>query len=138
MRTINRGLTIMLLHAHSGFRYLVLFLGILVILYAAYGIATGAGYDKKMKILSAAFTGVLDVTILLGFMNILFSVGFYPQLGGHIVMMVRAATVAHRVHGIMKRRPAEQQTFAPHRVGALVALGRVAAGIMAIGQPIVG
>jgi hypothetical protein len=38
----------------------------------------------------------------------------------------------------MKRRPTEQQTFAPHLVGALVALGLVAAGIMAIGRPIVG
>jgi heme A synthase len=75
--------------------------------------------------------------VLLGFAN-LFSGIFYPELGGHIVMMVFAATVAHIVHAVMKRRPDEEKTFAPHVVGTLVVLAMVVAGIMAIGRPIVG
>lgn len=128
----------MLLHAHSGLRYLVLLLGIVVIVYAAWGLATKRDYDRTMRILAAAFTGTIDLTVLVGFANLLFGVGFYPQLGGHIVMMLVAAAVAHVVYGVMKRKPDEEKTFLPHIVGTLVVLGCVAAGIVAIGRPIIG
>lgn len=128
----------MLLQAHSGFRYLVLLLGVLVVAYALYGAATKRPYDKQMRVLSAAFTGMVDLTVLLGFANLFFGIGFYPQLGGHIVMMLLAAVVAHVVHGVMKRRPDDKKSYTPHAVGALVVLGCVAAGIVAIGRPIVG
>lgn len=127
----------MLLLAHSGFRYLVLLAGLAVVVYAAFGMITGRDYDKRMRVLSASFTGLIDLTVMLGLAN-LFTGTFYPQLGGHIVMMVSAAIVAHVVHGIMKRRPPDQQTYVPHLVGALVVLGLIAAGIMAIGRPVVG
>ncbi|MDX1647671.1 MAG: hypothetical protein R3304_11045 [Longimicrobiales bacterium] len=127
----------MLLHAHAGFRYLVLLAGLAVIVYAVWGMATGREYDQRMRVLSALFTGSLDLTILFG-VALLFTGMFYPQLGGHIVMMVLAAAVAHVVHGVMKRRPPDKQSFAPHVVGAVVALGLVVAGIMAIGRPVLG
>ena len=127
----------MLLHAHSGFRYLVLLAGVAVIGYAVYAMVTGKPYDKTMRILSAAFVGTLDLTVLLGVV-LLFTGMFYPQLGGHIVMMILAAAVGHIVHGVMKRRPPEKQSYAPHLVGAAVALALVAAGIMAIGRPVLG
>lgn len=127
----------MLLLAHSGLRYLVLLAGLAVVVYAAFGMITGRDYDKRMRVLSASFTGLIDLTVMLGLAN-LFTGTFYPQLGGHIVMMVSAAIVAHVVHGIMKRRPPDQQTYVPHLVGALVVLGLIAAGIMAIGRPVVG
>jgi hypothetical protein len=127
----------MLLQAHSGFRYLVLLMGLVVIVYAAYGMVTKREYTRQMRALSALFTGMIDLTVLLGFANI-FTGTFYPQLGGHIVTMVLAAAVAHIVHGVMKRRPDDQRSFAPHLIGTVVVLGMVAAGIMAIGLPIVG
>ena len=127
----------MLLHAHSGFRYLVLLAGMALIGYAAYAMITGRPYDKTMRILSAVFVGTLDLTLLLG-VALLFTGMFYPQLGGHIVMMVLAAAVGHIVHGVMKRRPQEKKTYAPHIVGTVVALALVAAGIMAIGRPVLG
>ncbi len=127
----------MLLLAHSGFRYLVLLAGLAVVVYAAFGLITGRDYDKRMRVLSASFTGLIDLTVMLGLAN-LFTGRFSPQLGGHIVMMVSAAIVAHVVYGIMKRRPPDQQTYVPHLVGALVVLGLIAAGIMAIGRPVVG
>jgi len=127
----------MLLHAHSGFRYLVLLTGLLVIGYAAFGLATGKPYDKRMRVLAALFNGSLDLTALLGVAH-LFTGTFYPQLGGHIVTMVLALVVAHVVSAVMKRRPPEARTLAPHLVGAMVVLGLIAVGIAAIGRPIIG
>ena len=127
----------MLLEAHSGFRYLVLLLGVMVIGYSAYGMATGRPYDSKMRIMAAAFTGSLDLTLLFGLAH-LFTRPFYPQLGGHIVMMVLAVAVAHIVSVVQRKRALEDRTYAPHLVSALIVLGIVAFGIMAIGRPIVG
>ena len=128
----------MLLHAHSGFRYLVLLTGTIVIAYAAYGIATKGQYGKRMRILSGIFTGVVDLTALLGLLVVIFYTNFYTQLTGHIMMMVLAVVIAHVVHGVMKRRPPEAQSFTPHLLGTLVVLACIAAGIMAIGRPIIG
>jgi hypothetical protein len=127
----------MLLYAHSGIRYLVFLAALAVIAYAVYGLVTGREYDKTMKVLSAVFTGLLDFMILLG-VALLFTGMFYPQLGGHIVMMVLAAGVSHIVHGVMKRRPTEKKSYLPHIVGTVVAMGLVAAGILAIGRPLFG
>lgn len=127
----------MLFFAHSGLRYLVLLAGVLVLGYAGYGQATKREYDKKMRILAAVFTGLIDLTVLFGVAHLLTGV-FYPQLGGHIVSMVLAAVVAHIVSAVMKRRPVAERTFLPHIVGTLVVLALIAAGILAIGRPIVG
>ena len=127
----------MLLAAHSGIRYLVLLTGLVVVGYAGFGLASSRPYDKKMRILSAAFPGFVDLTVLLGVANLI-SGTFYPQLGGHIAMMIGAVVVAHVVHGVMKRRPEAERTYGPHVVGTLVVLGLIAAGILAIGRPIVG
>ena len=127
----------MFLLAHSGVRYLVLLAGLAMLAYAAFGMATKRPYDKRMRILSAVFTGFIDLNIFFGLAT-LFTGSFYPQLGGHIVMMIFAAVVAHVVHGVMKRRPADAQTYAPHVVAAVVTLGAIAAGIMSIGRSIVG
>ncbi len=127
----------MLLDAHSGFRYLVLLLGIAVIGYAAYGMATGRPYDNRMRILASSFTASLDLTLLAGLAVVLTGT-FYPQLAGHIVMMVLAVAVAHIVSVVVRKRPLEERTYAPHLVSALVVLGLVVFGIMAIGRPIVG
>ena len=128
----------MLLHAHSGFRYLVLLTGVIVIAYAAYGLATKSQYGKRMRILSGIFTGVVDLTALLGLLVVIFTDNFYPRLTGHIMMMVLAVVTAHVVHGVMKRRPPEAQSFTPHLIGTLVVLACLAAGIIAIGRPIIG
>ncbi len=127
----------MLFYSHSGFRYLVLLAGILAIGYAAYGAATGRPYDKNMRILAAAYTGLIDLSLLLG-VALMLSGLFYPQLGGHIVMMILAALVAHIVSGVMRRRPMQERTYMPHVIGTAVSLGLVVAGVLALGRPIVG
>jgi ABC-type polysaccharide transport system permease subunit len=127
----------MLLNAHSGARYLVLMLGVVVIAYSAYGMATKRPYAKTMRILASSFTGALDLAVLFGLAH-LFTSTFRPQLMGHIVMMVLALAVAHIVSVVIRRRPLEQRSYAPHLVSVLIVLGLVSVGIMAIGRPIVG
>lgn len=127
----------MLLAAHSGFRYLVLLLGIVVIGYATYGLATKRRYDSRMRILATAFTAALDFTVLLGLAH-LFTSRFYPQMVGHITMMALALAITHIVAVVQRRRPLEQRTYGPHVVGTLVVLAVVSFGILAIGRQIVG
>jgi hypothetical protein len=127
----------MLLDAHSGARYLVLLLGVVVLGYAAYGMATKRPYDKVMRILASSFTAALDLTVVLGLL-VIFTGTFYPQLAGHIVMMVAAVAVAHIVSVVVRRRPLEQRTYAPHVVSVIIVLALVSFGIMAIGRSIVG
>ena len=67
----------MLLQAHSGFRYLVLLAGIIVILYAAYGLATKRKYGTRMRVLSGVFTGIVDLTAVLGLLVVIFYTNFY-------------------------------------------------------------
>lgn len=125
-----------LFHAHSGFRYLVLLTGLLVILYALWGVVSKRPYDKTMRVLSLLFILSIDLTALLG-ISYLFVGTFYPQLGGHIVTMILAVVVAHVVSAVMKRRPVAERTYMPHVVGTAIVLGLVATGIIAIGRSIV-
>ncbi len=125
-----------LFHAHSGFRYLVLLTGVLVILYALWGVVSKRPYDKTMRVLSLLFILSIDLTALLG-ISYLFVGTFYPQLGGHIVTMILAVVVAHVVSAVMKRRPVAERTYMPHVVGTAIVLGLVATGIIAIGRSIV-
>jgi low temperature requirement protein LtrA len=127
----------MLLHLHSGLRYVVLILGVVVIAYAAYGVATKKPYDQRMRGLSAAFTGAIDLTALVGIAHLLTST-FYPQLGGHIAMMILAVAVAHVVSAVMKRRPPSERTYMPHIVGTAIVLAIICFGILALGRPIIG
>ena len=126
-----------LLNAHSGLRYLILLGGVLTVLYAAYGTVSGRAYDKTMRILASSFVGTIHLQILLG-LALLFSGLFQPALTGHLFMMVFAAAAAQIPVSVMRRRPEELKSYLPHGVGALAALAMIAAGILAIGRPIVG
>ncbi len=126
-----------LLNAHSGLRYLILLGGVLTVLYAAFGVAARRPYDKRMRILASSFVGTMHLQILLG-LALLFSGRFQPALTGHIFMMLFAAAAAQIPVSVMRRRPEEQKSYLPHGIGALAALAMIAAGILAIGRPIVG
>lgn len=126
------------LNAHSGLRYLILLGGVLTVLYATYGVASGRAYDKTIRILASAFAGTIHLQILLGLAMLLSGSGFQPVLIGHISMMVFAAAAAQIPVSVMRRRPEEAKSILPHGIGALVALALIAGGILAIRPSIFG
>ena len=125
------------LNAHSGLRYLILLTGVLTVLYATYGVASGRAYDKTIRILASSFVGTLHLQILLG-VALLLSGLFSSALIGHIFMMVFAAASAQIPVSVMRRRPEENKSYLPHGVGALVALALIWGGVTAIGRSLVG
>ncbi len=126
-----------MMNAHSGLRYLILLAGVLIVLYATYGVVSSRAYDKPIRILSSSFAGTLHLQILLG-LALLLSGRFQPALMGHIFMMLFAAAAAQIPVSVMRRRPEELKSYLPHGLGAFAALAMIAAGILAIGRPIVG
>jgi hypothetical protein len=126
-----------LVYAHSGLRYLVVLAGIAVILFALAGIVGKKPYDPRMRVLSGLFAMFMHLNILLG-LALLFTRPFAPYLIGHISLMIFAAVTAQVVPSVMRRRPMEERTWLPHLVSAVIALGLVVAGLMAIGAPIFG
>jgi hypothetical protein len=122
-----------LLHAHSGLRYLVLLAGVAALVYALVGLATGRPYDRGMRATGATFAGLLHLQVLLGLILLLFGT-YYPQLIGHIALMVGAAVAAQLPLSLLKRRPPEERSYLPHAIGAGVALLVIWAGVMAIGR----
>lgn len=123
----------MLFAAHSGLRFLVLLAGLFVILYALVGHFGKREYSAAMGRLAAAFTGLLHLQVLTG-LAVLFTRPFYNSIIGHLFLMLLAAAVAQLTGSVVKRRPQAEKTYGPHLVGAAVALGLVAAGIIAIGR----
>jgi len=123
----------MIYAAHSGFRYLVLLAGVLVIGWGLYGILGKRPYDKVMARLATVFNGLVDLQILIG-VAVLFSQPFGTQVIGHLFMMLLAAAAAHGTSSVVRKRPQEEKTFAPHVVGTILALAFIATGILALGR----
>lgn len=124
-------------YAHSGFRYMILLLGVATILYALFAASTKRPYDKPMRALSSGLAGAMHLQILLGF-ALIFAGRFSPGIAIHFVTMLLAAAAAQIPVSVMRRRPEEEKSQLPHAVWAAVALAIVAAGILAIGRPIIG
>lgn len=120
-----------LLHSHSGLRYLVLLAGILALAYFAYGLATKRPFDKTGRILGSVFVGLLDLQILLGLAMVFMGL-YYPQLMGHLAMMLLAAVVAHVLLVINRKRPTPNWVLP--LAGVALALLLIVGGIMAIGR----
>ena len=126
-----------LFHAHSGIRYLILLAGVAVVAYSLYGLLTRRAVDKPMRILGAIFAGTLHLQILVG-VALIFSGRFGSGVGPHVLTMLFAAAVAQIVPSVMRRRRPEARSWGPYLVGAVVSLGLIAAGIIALGRPVVG
>ena len=126
----------MLFHAHSGLRYLVLLAAVLAIGALVYGLATGRPL-RATRALTAAFTGLLDLQVLLGIAMVIGGV-MYDALTGHLVMMVLAVVAAHGASIMANRAATEHKERVIRLVGILLALCLIAGGIMAIGRGVLG
>lgn len=127
----------MLFYAHSGVRYLVLLAGVVAVAYLGQAAARSEPLSRGSRAVMSAFTGLLDLQILLGLLQ-LTVVPFYGALAGHLVLMFAAAFVGHAVIIANRNRPPERQSNALLLAGALATLVLILLGIMAIGRPIVG
>jgi len=126
----------LLYHAHSGLRYLVLLAGVVAAVAFAYGLAARRPLGAARG-LTAAFTGLLDLQILLGLGLVLGGV-FYGALIGHLVTMLLAAVAAHASSVMARRATDERRALATRLVGVVLTLVLIAVGITAIGRGVFG
>jgi hypothetical protein len=126
-----------LLAVHGVVRYLVLIIGVAAAIAAllAWRSATPSASPSAVdRRLAAAYTGILDLQVLLG-VGLLVVRPFYGALMGHITMMVVAAIIAH-LGSVFARRRAPARPGAPIRFTSIVAsLAIIIGGIAAIGRP---
>ena len=121
--------------AHSGVRYLVLLAAVAALVYLLGSLRKPS--DRRASTVMAVFTGLLDLQVLLGLLN-LTQVPFYAALSGHIVMMFGAAVVAHGFAISHRNRAPERQSNGFLLIGVVVTLVLLLGGILAIGRPIIG
>ena len=125
-----------LYHAHSGLRYLVLLAGLVALLVFAYGLITRRPV-RGASGFTAAFTGLLDLQVVLGFG--LFMGGIvYDALVGHMVMMILAAVAANGSAILAPRARTERQELVMRMAGVVIALVCIVIGILAIGRSVLG
>ncbi len=117
--------------AHSGFRYLVLLVGL-----AALIVSLVKGKDDLAGKVMGAFVGLVDLQVLMGLL-LLTQIPFYGQLMGHVALMFAAVFAAHGFSVAAKKKPEGQQGML-RVAGVVVTLGLIVMGIMAIGRPILG
>lgn len=123
-----------LLHAHSGLRYIVLALAIVIVVTFVLGTIRGRSFSKSSAILLRTLVVVVDIQVLLG-------VAMY--IGGarpdgvlrHLALMVIALVVLHVTSSARKRKPAEAG-YRGALVGVVAALALIVLGILSIGRPI--
>jgi hypothetical protein len=82
------------------------------------------------------FTVALDIQVLLGIVTLITG-RFYPQLMGHLVMMIAALAVAHLGSARLKKAPVEARTSGQLLAASLIPLLLIIAGILAIQRPII-
>lgn len=126
-------MTNILFHAHSGLRYLILLVGVVAVFYLAVGLATRRAYGSPARILTASFTGLLHLQILLGILLIVTGI-YYPAIIGHLFLMVLAAAAAQGLSIAARRNAVDRRKWALSFGGVLLALALIMAGIMAIGR----
>ena len=125
-----------LYHAHSGLRYLVLLAALAALVSLAYALAMGR-MDRSARVLPIAFTGLLDLQVLLGIGLVIG--GVFPDAAvGHLVMMVLALVVTHGASVLAKRASTERREMTFRLVGIVLALLLIAGGIMALGRSVLG
>ena len=124
-------------HAHSGLRYLVLLAALVALIVTALGTFGRKPYERPSRISMAAFTGLLDLQILLGIVMVVLGC-FYSALMGHLMMMILAAVAAHGCSVYARKQADGRRAHTVALVGVVLALVLIVGGISAIGRSPVG
>ena len=122
---------------HSYVRYLVLFAGAGAIITAALGWGKAGLPPRAERALSGAFSGLLDLQIVLGVVLLLTGFQFYGALAGHLLMMLLAGACAHGASVLARKREPERSGSPVRTIGFALALLLIAGGIMAIQRSII-
>jgi hypothetical protein len=125
-----------LYHAHSGLRYLVLLAAVAALLGLAYALATGRA-GRPARVLSAAFTGLLDLQLVLGIGLVIGGI-FNDAVAGHMVLMVLAVAAAHGSSMIGQRAHDDRRELGIRLGGVAIAVALIVGGILVLGRSIVG
>ena len=86
--------TTILAHTHSGVRWLVVAAALAALVFFGYGWLAKKYSAKPARILPAAYSGLLDLQVLIGFIY-LFTAGFNRYRLEHMTVLLIAAVVAH-------------------------------------------
>jgi heme A synthase len=125
-----------LFSAHSGLRYLVLLVALAAVVALVYSVATGRSV-RPARILANSFAGLLDLQILLGIGLVMGGI-FTDAVTGHLMLMVLAAVVTHAAFIVGQQASSDRRELGIRLGGIVLALVLIVAGIMAIGQSILG
>ena len=91
--------TTILLYAHSGIRWLIVVAAVAAVVFFGYGWLAKKYNQKTARILSSAYSGLLDLQVLLGLIFMVWTgvsgAGFPRFRLEHMFMMIIAAVVAH-------------------------------------------
>jgi len=120
-----------LLVVHSVLRYAVFAVALAALIKFAIGQAKGATFGKADRVLGAAFVGLVDLQVTLGFVMVAMGT-WYPALAGHLAMMLLAIALAHTLL-IVNRRRANPGFLLP-LLGVGGSLFLMVGGIFAIGR----
>jgi heme A synthase len=120
-----------LFHAHSGLRYLVLLAGVAAIVTLALGYARGRAYAGPSRGVTAAFTGLLHLQVLLGIALVLMGI-WYGALMGHLTMMIVAAILMPALSAYAKKQPDGKKAHGVALAGVVLTLLLIVGGIMSI------
>jgi heme A synthase len=126
-----------LFYAHSGVRYLVLLLGLVALVLFAYAFFARRPATKVHRIVMAAFTGVLDLQVVLGILLVIGGL-VYDALIGHLMMMLLAVVAAHGAGVLARRAQDDHRAHGIRLAGVVLALLLIAGGVMAIGRSLFG
>ncbi|HET9440435.1 MAG TPA: hypothetical protein VFO52_09700 [Longimicrobiales bacterium] len=123
-------------NAHSGLRYLILLVAVIITVYALIGLPRKQTVDKTGLTLLRVFIILLDIQLLLGIATLLTG-EFRGQQIGHLVVMIGAIAVAHLGLARLKKADPERRGYGVLLASALIPLALFVAGIMAIQRPII-
>lgn len=122
-----------LFHAHSGLRYLVLLAGVAAIVVLLMGYLRGRAYAGPSRGLTAAFTGLLHLQVLLGIGLVLTGI-WYGALMGHLAMMIAAAFLMPALSAYAKKQTDGKKAHGVALAGVVLTLLLILGGIMSIGR----
>ena len=126
-----------LFHAHSGLRFLVLLAALVALVVQAMGVFGRKPFGRASRISLAAFSGLLDLQMLLGIVMVVLGC-FYGALMGHLMMMVLAAGAQHACSVFARKQADARRAHTIGLVGVVLALALIVGGISAIGRTPVG